>query len=417
MTATTLPNAGMNYKWALGEDGWNTGMDSNLLALDTLVQCSVISAAATTPPGSPTLGDSYIPATGATGAWVSLVGDIVIYDGSTWVSVVPKEGWVVYDNNTNKHLTYNGATWSGYTSENVANKSTSTSLGTSDTLYPSQKAVKSYVDTAVAAVDTSGNTAVVFERSQKFGNHSYIGNSTPVDGPYKGSSNGSTPLADIAIVEALTNRGNIADCALWEMNSNTINVATEVSLYAFASSSGAYPQQQWRTGAKMQFLASLALYNVIPTSENFVYRIGLADVARSDHRSADPWAGYPSGTGNEHTGCAAMFIADNTSIYWQCKSGYKTSTQTTTTSVPYVVGNFDVFHVCVTTTGAVEFRINGTLVATHSGTGIIPDGAYLSEGVAVRNIAATTTAKKGFYLDQFSFRHTLPGTRTGYVFT
>ena len=416
MTVTTLPNAGMKYKWTLGEDGWNTGMDSNLLALDTLVQCSVISAAATTPPGSPTLGDSYIPATGATGAWVSLVGDIVIYNGSTWVSVAPKEGWVVYDNNTNKHLTYNGATWSGYTAENVANKSTSTSLGTSDTLYPSQKAVKNYVDTAVAAVNPSGNTASVFERSQKFGNHSYVANSTPVNGPYKGSSSGSTPLADITIVEALTNRGNVADCTLWEMNSNTINTATQVALYA--SASGAiYPQQQWRTGAKMQFLASLALSNVIPTSENFCYRIGLANGANYDLYAANPWAGTGGGTGNEHTGCAAMFIADNTSIYWQCKSGRKTDTQTTVTAVPYVLGEFAVFHVVVTTTGAVEFRINGTLVATHSGTGVIPDGAYLSEGVAVRNIAATTTAKKGFYLDQFSFRYTLPGTRTGYVFT
>ena len=34
----------------------------------------------------------------------------------------------------------------GYTPENQANKSTNTSLGTSDTLYPSQNAVKSYVD-------------------------------------------------------------------------------------------------------------------------------------------------------------------------------------------------------------------------------------------------------------------------------
>jgi hypothetical protein len=167
----------------------------------------------------------------------------------------------------------------------------------------------------------------------------------------------------------------------------------------------------------MQFLASLALSNVIPTTENFCYRIGLANGSNTDHRADDPWAGYPSGAGNEHTGCAAMFIADNTSTYWQCKSGYKTSTETTVTSVPYVAGEFAVFHVCVTTAGAVEFRINGTLVATHSGTGIIPDGAYLNEGVAVRNIAATTTAKKGFYLDQFSFRYTLPGTRTGYVFT
>jgi hypothetical protein len=406
----------MKYKWTLGEDGWNTGMDSNLLALDTLVQCSVISAAATTPPESPTLGDSYIPAAGATDAWLSLVGDIVIYDGATWVSITPKEGWVVYDNNTNKHITYHGATWSGYTSENVANKSTSTSLGTSDTLYPSQKAVKSYVDTAVAAVDSSGNTATVFERSQKFGNHSYIGSTTPVDGPYNGSAPGSTPLVDVTQIEALTNRGNIADCALWEMNSNTINTSTAVALYSFVESS-IYPMSQWRTGAKMQYLASLALYNVIPTSENFVYRIGLANGANSNHRAADPWAGASSLSGNEHTGCAAMFIADNTSTYWQCKSGRKTDTQTTVTAVPYVLGEFAVFHIVVTTTGAVEFRINGTLVATHSGSGIIPDGAYLNEGVAVRNIAATTTAKKGFYLDQFAFRHTLPGTRTGYVFT
>jgi carbon monoxide dehydrogenase subunit G len=34
--------------------------------------------------------------------------------------------------------------------EDVSNKSTNTSLGTSDTLYPSQKAVKTYVDTAVS---------------------------------------------------------------------------------------------------------------------------------------------------------------------------------------------------------------------------------------------------------------------------
>lgn len=40
----------------------------------------------------------------------------------------------------------------GFTPENVANKSTSTSLGTSDSLYPSQNAVKTYVDTAISGV-------------------------------------------------------------------------------------------------------------------------------------------------------------------------------------------------------------------------------------------------------------------------
>lgn len=52
----------------------------------------------------------------------------------------------------------------GYTAENVANKSTSASLGTSDLLYPTQKAVKTYVDWAVAGagsgvfVEKNGDT-------------------------------------------------------------------------------------------------------------------------------------------------------------------------------------------------------------------------------------------------------------------
>jgi hypothetical protein len=46
----------------------------------------------------------------------------------------------------------------GFTPENVSNKSTSTSLGTSDTLYPSQNAVKTYVDGAVTGLlDDRGN--------------------------------------------------------------------------------------------------------------------------------------------------------------------------------------------------------------------------------------------------------------------
>lgn len=272
-------------------------------------------------------------------------------------------------------------------------------------------------DVTLLVEDLGGSTdlpATTITRGQKFGNHSYLGNSTPVNGPYKGvGASASTPLITTAAVEALTNRGNIADCTLWELNQNGSSYYTQVALYTHTSSSGAYPQQQWRTGAKMQFLASLALYNVIPTTENFVYRIGLADVAWEGFIRPDPWAVI----GGTHTGCAAMFIADNTSPYWQCKSGRETSTQTTVTTVPYVLGEFAVFHTVVTTTGAVEFRINGVLVATHSGLGVIPDGAYLSEGVGVRNLATTTTAKKGFWLDEFAFKLNLPSARTGFAFT
>ena len=41
----------------------------------------------------------------------------------------------------------------GYTPEDVANKSTTTTLGTSNTLYPTQNAVKTYVDAAVASAN------------------------------------------------------------------------------------------------------------------------------------------------------------------------------------------------------------------------------------------------------------------------
>lgn len=55
----------------------------------------------------------------------------------------------------------------GFTPEDVANKSTSTTLGTSNTLYPSQNAVKTYVDTAV-------NSAVLSPASKLFNYYNFI---------------------------------------------------------------------------------------------------------------------------------------------------------------------------------------------------------------------------------------------------
>lgn len=46
----------------------------------------------------------------------------------------------------------------GYTPEDVANKSTSTSLGTSNTAYPSQNAVKTYVDTGLSGKANTSHT-------------------------------------------------------------------------------------------------------------------------------------------------------------------------------------------------------------------------------------------------------------------
>jgi hypothetical protein len=60
------------------------------------------------------------------------------------------EAWV----NSRGFIT-NVITALGFTPENVANKNTSTSLGTSDSLYPTQNAVKTYVDTGLSAKQNS----------------------------------------------------------------------------------------------------------------------------------------------------------------------------------------------------------------------------------------------------------------------
>ena len=68
--------------------------------------------------------------------------------------------------------------------ENTSNKSTNTSLGTSDTLYPSQKAVKTYVDNSITTapiptlqqVTTSGSTS---NNSITIANATFNNNMTP----------------------------------------------------------------------------------------------------------------------------------------------------------------------------------------------------------------------------------------------
>lgn len=111
MTASTGPNAGLSYAWTYGEDAWNTGMDANLLRLDTIVQGAVVSAAVSTPPGSPTAGDRHIVATGASGAWSGNAGKVAVYVGGSWTFYTAKSGWRFYDNNRKGVIKFDGSNW------------------------------------------------------------------------------------------------------------------------------------------------------------------------------------------------------------------------------------------------------------------------------------------------------------------
>ena len=86
----------------------------------------------------------------------------------------PAAGLIVYDTTDNRHYGYNGTSW--ITDENVANKSTDVNLGTSDTLYPTQNAVKTYVDESQICKTLDGfiNKALIVSSTAQGGGASTI---------------------------------------------------------------------------------------------------------------------------------------------------------------------------------------------------------------------------------------------------
>jgi hypothetical protein len=108
MAPRTLPGLGLSGFWDLGEDNWKDANDVNLRLLSALVQASVISAT-TALPGSPTDGDIYIIPSGGD------AGKIAIRDLGAWVNVTPTEGFLVWVEDTDKYIRYDGAAWGDLT--------------------------------------------------------------------------------------------------------------------------------------------------------------------------------------------------------------------------------------------------------------------------------------------------------------
>src|SRR5215470_10682038 len=82
-----------------------------LVALDTLVQASVIDKDLTAPPGSPAEGDCYIVASPASGAWVSWEKRLVRFQDGQWISFLPGTGWTCWVRDEGTLYTYDGASW------------------------------------------------------------------------------------------------------------------------------------------------------------------------------------------------------------------------------------------------------------------------------------------------------------------
>lgn len=115
MSAKTEPRSGLYYGWGLGESGWNTGMDANLLTLGRFgFHPSAKNRTTTTPPASPAAGDTYIVAASATGAWAGKDGQVAVWDGvnGAWVFGVARAGWRFVIEDEAKVTTYLAGAWS-----------------------------------------------------------------------------------------------------------------------------------------------------------------------------------------------------------------------------------------------------------------------------------------------------------------
>lgn len=113
MAASTEPRSGLFYGWALGEGGWKTGMDDNLLRLGRLgFHLSVKDRDLDTPPGSPVAGDTYIVGPSPITFWLGKAGQVAIWDGAAWVFGVPRVGWVAYIEDEQKLSAYKAGGWS-----------------------------------------------------------------------------------------------------------------------------------------------------------------------------------------------------------------------------------------------------------------------------------------------------------------
>lgn len=109
--ASTSPKLNMKYRWSLGENGWNTDMDNNIKKLDCTVQLAVESMVLTVPPSSPSVGQTYIIPTGATGVWSSNIGKVAQYIDGNWVYYTPQEGWQTWVKDVDKRYDYDGTVW------------------------------------------------------------------------------------------------------------------------------------------------------------------------------------------------------------------------------------------------------------------------------------------------------------------
>lgn len=123
----------------------------------------------------------------------------------------------------------------GFTPEDVANKSTTTTLGTSNTLYPTQNAVKTYVDNSI-----SGLSSTYVSQSRT------ISTTSPLSGGGDLSANRTLSIADAA-ADGTTKGAATFTAADFNSSSGVISIDYTNGQAASSSTKGFLTSADWST--------------------------------------------------------------------------------------------------------------------------------------------------------------------------
>ena len=115
---------GLWREWDFASTPWDVLNDVNLKLLGYIMHPSVINFTTATPPGSPSLGDTYAIAASPTGAWSARTeGDLAIWVShtpdagrpaftDTWYFITPYVGLTVHSQSpANQMRVWNGTNW------------------------------------------------------------------------------------------------------------------------------------------------------------------------------------------------------------------------------------------------------------------------------------------------------------------
>jgi hypothetical protein len=253
-------------------------------------------------------------------------------------------------------------TYNGYTPENAANKSTSTALGTSDTLYPTQNAVKQYVDRSGGIDPTLG-----FELLEHWIATTAVGNLGWTATANSGTNGMNTSSGDGEIMGIY--RGDTSTSA---SSAPTLSLGNGTTIVL--------------GGSTVRYEMKVAIPTLSDGTQSFIIRIGLHNATTSTAPTNGVFFEYDQAN----------------SANWRIRCAQNNTYTTTTTST--AVGTGWTLLACeINAAGtSAEFFVNGVSIGTV--TTNIPTTTTYPVSPTLQIIKTLGTTSRVYYVDWFRLR-------------